>query len=247
MTLEGNGFPPGQSMTEAIGDLAAALAVAQGQMRAAAKDEDNPFFKSRYASLASVWDACRKPLADNGLAIIQMTQNTGLEITVITMLVHSSGQWVKGEITLALDKATPQAIGSALSYGRRYGLAAMVGATQEDDDGEINEGETREERPRRVTSRPERPQSLTLQAGRVSFGLNPQTRMPICLEHGIDMQKRTGKSGGFWACPHREAATGLWCQYRLPSGWEDVARAHFAHGGDEAEIDMGETGDSVEI
>jgi len=124
-------------MSAAINELAAALSKAQSAMSAAVKDGTNPFFNnSRYASLASIWDAIRKPLADNGLAISQLTggRNTGVEIT--TMLLHSSGQWLRSAIVIQPVKADPQGIGSAITYGRRYALSAIVGAVaDEDDDG----------------------------------------------------------------------------------------------------------------
>ena len=117
-----------------IGKLALALSKAQGQMEAAAKNSANPFFKSRYADLAEVWDVIRKPLSENGLAIIQTTTGDGTNAVVVTRLVHESGQWIKGTLTLRPTKPDAQGMGSAITYARRYAIAAMVGVVQEDDD-----------------------------------------------------------------------------------------------------------------
>lgn len=123
--------------SEQVAELAAALAKAQAQIKAAAKDRTNPFFNSKYATLEAVWDACRGPLTANGLSIVQGAAATGGElVTVTTRLLHASGQWIESRLDLVPKDASPQAAGSALTYARRYGLAAMVGvAPEEDDDG----------------------------------------------------------------------------------------------------------------
>jgi hypothetical protein len=123
-------------MSDNIGDLAKALSVAQGQIKGALKDSANTFFKSKYADLSSVWEACRGPLSANGLSVIQTTcdsPNGG--VTVVTTLAHESGQWIRGSLTLAPKDQTPQGYGSAITYSRRYALAAIVGVAPEDDDG----------------------------------------------------------------------------------------------------------------
>lgn len=119
-----------------IATLASALAKAQGEMEGAAKDSTNPHFKSKYADLASVWDACRKPLAKNGLAVMQPVTAEGNAVTVTTILAHSSGEWIAESLTMTAQQNTPQAVGSTITYGRRYGLSSMVGIAPEDDDGE---------------------------------------------------------------------------------------------------------------
>lgn len=121
--------------SESIGKLADALAKAQAEVTGAAKDSENPHFKSKYADLASVWDACRVALSKNGLAVVQLAESDGDRAVVVTVLTHASGEWMRGRIALRPMKADAQGIGSALTYGRRYGLAAMVGVAPEDDDG----------------------------------------------------------------------------------------------------------------
>lgn len=119
-----------------ISELAKALAKAQLGFEGAKKDSKNPFFKSSYADLESVWNACKKPLSDNGLAVVQTTEGAANNISLITILTHSSGEWIRGELPLCPVKYDPQGIGSAITYARRYALAAMVGVCQTDDDGE---------------------------------------------------------------------------------------------------------------
>lgn len=121
--------------SEEIGLLATALAAAQAEVTGAAKDSENPHFKSKYADLASIWDACRAALSKNGLAVAQLAESDGDKAVVVTILTHKSGEWLRGRIVLKPMKADAQGIGSALTYGRRYGLAAMVGVAPEDDDG----------------------------------------------------------------------------------------------------------------
>ncbi len=119
-----------------IGALAAALAKAQGQMKGATRDSVNPHFKSKYADLASVWDACRAPLSANGLAVTQTVSSGAGGVTVTTTLLHSSGEWMRDRCTFPVSQNTAQGYGSAITYGRRYALAALVGvAPDEDDDG----------------------------------------------------------------------------------------------------------------
>jgi ERF superfamily len=145
--------------SEQIAELAAALATAQAAMRGAVKDSENPFFRSKYADLASVWEACREPLTANHLAIVQFpratfegkpeayewTTRTGevrygvrvpTVVSVLTRLMHSSGQWLEDTTSTMLPNADPQAVGSAITYLRRYALAAVAGVAPEDDDAE---------------------------------------------------------------------------------------------------------------
>ena len=129
--------------SEQINEIAAALSKAQGQIGAAEKSATNPFFQSRYATLASVWESCRTPLSENGLAIVQgAVAGVGDTPTIIvhTLLAHASGQWFATELAMEPKDCTPQAIGSCLSYARRYALAALVGVYQADDDAETAQG-----------------------------------------------------------------------------------------------------------
>lgn len=122
------------NQSENINELASALSKAQGEITAALEDKVNPHFKASYASLSSVWEACRSQLSKNGLAVIQTMQNEGEQLTLVTTLTHSSGQWIKSYLPISTTKATPQALGSAITYMRRYSLAAMVGVAPDEDD-----------------------------------------------------------------------------------------------------------------
>jgi hypothetical protein len=153
------------NQSETIGKLAEALARAQGQMAPALKDAKNPHLRNKYADLGSVWDACRVPLADNGLSVAQgigseliTHPNAGGGVDVWgwivrcdTLLSHSSGEWISQTLTLpAVEQkgiSMAQAIGIAATYARRYGLSALVGITQEDNDGHVGQRRAPKERP----------------------------------------------------------------------------------------------------
>jgi hypothetical protein len=124
------------SQSESIANLAKALSIVQGKLTYAVKDSANPFFKSKYADLESVWDACRSLLADNNLCVIQMPGNyfEG-RMWLVTKLCHSSGEWIEQEMSVPVQKMDVQGCGSALSYMRRYSLSAFIGIVQSDDDG----------------------------------------------------------------------------------------------------------------
>jgi hypothetical protein len=128
----------GQS--ESIGTLAGALAKAQGAMGHAAKGSENPHFKNRYADLASVWDACRAGLSANGIAVLQPVTVAGKMVTVSTVFVHASGEWMSCDLSAEARATGPQEVGSVITYLRRYGLAAMAGVASDDDDGEAGTG-----------------------------------------------------------------------------------------------------------
>lgn len=126
--------------SETIDQIATALSKAQGEMTGALKDSANPFFKSKYADLAAVWEACRKPLSGNGLAIIQSPTVSELRVSLDTLVVHTSGQWIRNTLSCAVKDDSPQTIGSATTYLRRYALQSLVGVAAEDDDGETAQG-----------------------------------------------------------------------------------------------------------
>lgn len=122
--------------SESIDALVSALSKAQSEIRGAVKDQSNTYFKSSYADLASIWDACREPLTRNGLAVTQLlSDGDSGRVCVTTMLMHSSGQFVSSELNVKPVKPDPQSMGSAITYARRYSLAAIVGIPQVDDDG----------------------------------------------------------------------------------------------------------------
>jgi hypothetical protein len=142
-----------KTQSETLGKLALALSKAQGAMEHASKDALNPFFSSKYADLASVWGAVRKPLADNELAVIAtVLECTSVKVSVETKLIHSSDEWVATVVTVPIttiskdrDKVvvvTAQHIGSALTYTRRYGLQCVTGNAPAEDDGNLASGKS---------------------------------------------------------------------------------------------------------
>lgn len=123
-----------------LAEVASALVKVQSRLRPVARTSTNPFFKSNYADLSAVWETIRQPLADNGLAVVQTldaVEDRGV-IALSTLLLHTSGEWIRSTLTMPLQKTEPQAVGSAITYARRYALMAMIGvaAADEDDDAE---------------------------------------------------------------------------------------------------------------
>ena len=149
-----------QLHSESINEIAAALSEASKHIEPALKQNENPFYKSKYADLQTVDRACRIALADNGLVVSQVMDTINNMPTLVTILVHKSGQWIKSYYPIIqpvnekladrlladpkIDFKTlkqllvndPQSIGSAITYARRYSLAAICGVVTEDDDGE---------------------------------------------------------------------------------------------------------------
>jgi ERF superfamily len=124
--------------SESIANLTLALSIVQGKMSHAVKDSANPFFKSKYADLESVWDACRSLLSENGLAILQfpgLYSELDKSMSLTTVISHKSGEFISQEMSVPMSKVDAQGAGSCLSYMRRYALAAVVGVVQADDDG----------------------------------------------------------------------------------------------------------------
>ena len=119
-------------------ELYAALVKCQTQIKVALKDSKNPHFKSSYADLTSVMLACKDALAANNLAVLQLSRihESGTPV-LVTRIIHSSGEHVEGEFPLVCkDPNDPQKLGSAVTYARRYALAAALGITADDDDGQ---------------------------------------------------------------------------------------------------------------
>lgn len=117
-------------------NIATALAFAQMEMGRAMKDSTNPHFKSKYADLASVQDACMTALNSHGIAVIQPTHSTETgERYVVTKFLHTSGETLDCFIPLLIGKNDMQGLGSAITYARRYGLMSLAGIAPDDDDG----------------------------------------------------------------------------------------------------------------
>lgn len=132
-----------------VAALAAALAKAQASIENAKRTSDNPFFKSKYADLADVRAACQSQLSANQLSVIQTCEVADGGVIVATTLVHASGEWIRGRLKVRPVKDDAQSVGSAITYARRYSLAAIVGVATEDDDGEAAHGRDAQDAPAR--------------------------------------------------------------------------------------------------
>jgi hypothetical protein len=137
--------------SESIASIAKALSEFQGEVKNPANTADNPFFKSKYAPLSDILNLVRPTLAKYGLSVIQAPSGDGDKIIITTRLMHSSGEWIEAcPLSLKADKATAQGAGSAITYGRRYSLAAILGISSEDDD-DGNGAETQVTKPVKTT------------------------------------------------------------------------------------------------
>lgn len=121
--------------SESIAALATAVAMAQGEVENADKNSTNPHFRSKYADLAEILNTVRPVLSKHGLSVMQFPSFSDGVAHVETVIAHKSGEWMSETCSAPVQKADPQGVGSALTYLRRYSLAAIVGVAQEDDDG----------------------------------------------------------------------------------------------------------------
>lgn len=123
-------------------EFATAYVKAQKAMGVAKKGSDNPFFKSKYADLAEVVEAVKGPLNDNGIGYLQIPMPGSKGAKVFTMLLHESGEFIGGTVEVPATKPDAQGFGSAITYGRRYGLQSLCGVPAEDDDGNAASGKS---------------------------------------------------------------------------------------------------------
>lgn len=122
--------------SESLAHIAPALLKAQKAIGFAVKDANNPFFKSKYADLPTVIDAVKSHLNDNGIVFLQTATDSDINtLSLVTRLLHESGEWIEDTATATLAKNDPQGYGSAITYLRRYSLSAITGLYQDDDDG----------------------------------------------------------------------------------------------------------------
>jgi hypothetical protein len=144
--------------SEQLDALGAALAVAQGEFPAISKDSTNPFFKSKYADLATVVETASPILSKNGLSVVQFPGHDGVNDTLTTWLIHKSGQYINDTMALHLAKNDPQGQGSALTYARRYSYMSVLGlVADEDDDGNAASRPKAPAAPKKAWTPPEEP------------------------------------------------------------------------------------------
>ncbi len=141
--------------SETIGKIALALVAFSGEVRAIEKDGTNPHFKSAYTTLDHMIDETKPLLHKHGLTIMQFPGGDGEKVTVRTMILHDSGEWIESEaLTLKAVKLDPQGAGSAITYARRYSYAAALSLSLgDDDDGNgASQAPTRTEQPRQTNN-----------------------------------------------------------------------------------------------
>lgn len=129
------------NQSESIQELVGALSKAQGMMEPAKFNKTNPHFKNKYADFTSCMEACRLPLSSNGLCIMQYSESIGDNLKLVTMLAHTSGQWIKSYLPLSSGK-TCQQLGAEITYMKRYGLSAMLGIVSDEDVDSDDDGES---------------------------------------------------------------------------------------------------------
>jgi hypothetical protein len=153
------------TMSETIGAIAPALVKAQAEIKPIVKDSTNPAFRSKYTSLDAIMEVVRPVMAKHGLFVVQSVLDTidgehSTSITVESRVIHSSGEWIAGVVQVPVMQQTSHGFGSALSYGRRYSLSALLSlASDEDDDGNGSIGQQPQARPQ---IKPGPPQTTTL-------------------------------------------------------------------------------------
>jgi hypothetical protein len=173
------------NQSEQIGELAKALSKAQGEIEGAIEKSDNPFFKSKYADLHTVMKSCKQQLADNGLSVVMTYEVNNDKNYLVTRLLHSSGQWIKGEMLIPVAKPDAQSLGAATTYCRRFALSALVGISTFDDDGEEASKPFREEKSRHM-QRPVEPMNMSI-AG--------STQLPSVDHSTVRLQKAVCATG----------------------------------------------------
>lgn len=213
------------SQSSDLNQLATALAIAQGSIQGAVKDRTNPAFKSSYADLASVWDACRAALSANGLSV---SQHPGrLEdgsATVTTILLHKSGQHISSVCAALPRDQSPAAVGSVVTYLRRYALAAAVGVAPEDDDGQAASHATPNPQPQRAPAQVQRVAEAL--GGRVESveritptpsGIDPSC--PTCSGSMWDnREKKTNPKAPDFKCKDKNCQGVIWKYGEKPRG-----------------------------
>lgn len=169
--------------------LAAAFVAAQGEFKSALKESSNPFFKSKYADLTSIWEACSGALKKHRLAVSQapgqlLKDPTRLELK--TTIMHASGAEMWSVMEIPLVKIDPQAMGSALSYARRYSLAALLGIVVDDDDANKATRDRHKSQPHEETETISKEEAKSLAALAVEMGWTEIERQNLLVDFGLD-------------------------------------------------------------
>ena len=160
--------------SESIVKISVALLKAQKNIKSVTKDASNPFFKSKYADLASVINACKEELNAEGITFLQPVD----EMFVNTILLHESGEYLSSLTPIVCKSANnPQDLGSAITYARRYALQSFIGLPAVDDDGERATDHN--------VSQPNAPKTAS----------TPLNRVRYCDKHDVDVEVKIAKTG----------------------------------------------------
>lgn len=148
--------------SESIAGIIPALIKTQGELQGIAKEGKNPAFKSRYVTLDSILDALRPVLARHGLVLFQSSiENQEPGLCVESKIMHTSGEWVSNSLTIPVMQQTAHGIGSALTYGRRYTISALLAiSADEDEDGNAAVGKQPQASPQNAQPAPLPPRPL---------------------------------------------------------------------------------------
>lgn len=164
-------------------ELYKALSAAQGEIENASKNKQNPHFKSKYADLAECINATKEALAKNNLCVIQLINQSEKGPVLETILGHSSGQSISSITPLIFSKNDMQGMGSAITYARRYALSAILGLSQEDDDGNAAKNEVKPAnpyvRPFKVAKTPEQAGECEIQVPGSSYNGSLINNIPL--------------------------------------------------------------------
>lgn len=178
--------------TEKISQIAAAMVAAQGEFPNVAKNANNPFYKSKYADIAAVIDALRPILAKHRIAFSQFPRFSDNMVHVNSVVLHESGEYISEELSTPIKDQTPQAVGSAVSYLRRYSLLSIFGLAAEDDDANFASGKAKPQTAEKQATPHD--QSSTPQAAAVRSEQPMPPVQPIVLRGKIEDAKAGGKA-----------------------------------------------------
>lgn len=146
--------------SETFQELFKALIAAQAQIKPAKKSATNSHLRNRYATLSDVWEALHPALAANSLAVLAFPTFEGNSVSTTIKIIHSSGEWISHTVTIPVERAGAQAVGSALTYAKRYALTNIFCiSADEDDDGNAASGLTQQKPVQRTqpAQQPQRP------------------------------------------------------------------------------------------
>ena len=133
-----------------------------------------------YADLADVWDAIRAPLTDNGLSVVQAPEMMESGLAIVTTIYHESGEWLSSILVMPTADRTPQALGSAITYLRRYGLCAMLGIVSDEDNDAQDRQDDRQpqtQQPRQASVKaPEKPVAAPKADGTIAASAKAHSR-----------------------------------------------------------------------